>query len=178
MEKFLSVLKWASYAAVFLLTFAFQSAYAGRITLFGAAPDFLPLLVVCTAFWEGPRPGAVMGLAAGLLCGSASNLSALYTPLYFAAGYAAGSVSSAHIRTNFLTVTFSALLVVTVCVFSRAAVAGLLQIPQDISALLAGYGGCALFTVLGALPLYPLCRAIHRIPDSARRRRSRLRYPL
>ncbi len=178
MEKVRLILKWAFYAAVFVLVFSFQSAYAGRITLLGAAPDFMPLLVVFLAFLEGAKPGAVMGIWAGVLCGAVTNLGALSSLLYFAAGYFTGYLSEVRVRTNFLTVTFSALILALFGVLFRALTSYILQIQVEPLALLAEYGGCALFTVLGALPLYPLCKLIHRLSGPACRRDRRMRYRL
>lgn len=175
MEKVRSILKWVFYTAVLLLAFSFQTAYAERIVLFGAGPELVPLFVVCIAFLEGARPGAVMGIAAGLLCGAGSNLGALYTPLYFAAGYLTGRLAAVRIRTNILTVTLSALILGAVCVLFRALAAYLLQIQSDPAAWSAAYGGYAVFTAAGALLLYPLCRLIRRFSDPIRRSR-RMRY--
>lgn len=178
MERVRVICKWILYFVVFVLVFSFQSAYANRFQLFGAKPDFLPFLVVCLAFLEGAKPGAVMGLVAGILCGAVTNLGALYTLLYFAAGYAVGTLSAARMRTNFFTVTIFALLLDILCVLSRTLAAYILHFNTDPLARLAEYGGYAIFTIAAALPLYPLFRAIHRLSEPAVRRDRRMRYRL
>lgn len=176
MERFRETCKWILYGAVLILVFSFQSAYAARIVLLGARPDFLPFFVVCIAFLEGAKPGAVMGIAAGVLCGAVTNLGALYSLLYFAAGYAAGYLAETRLRTNFLTVLLFALLLDVLCVLSRALAAAVLQIRPEPLLLLAEYGGYALFTAAGAIPLYPLLKGIRRLSDPATRRDRRARY--
>ncbi len=177
MEQIRQFLKWALYAAVFFLVFAFQSAYAGRLMLLGARPDFLPLLVACVAFLEGAKPGAVFGILAGILYGSVTNLGALYAPVFLIAGYFLGILSEDRVRTNFLTVTAFALGLVLVRLSLQAAAAQILQISIKPLSFLAAYGGCTVFTVAGALPLYPLCKLIHRLTTGAVMRR-RMRYRL
>lgn len=178
MEKVRMIWKWFFYITVFVLAFSFQSAYANRLQLFGAQPDFLPFLVVCLAFWEGAKPGAVMGIVAGILCGAVTNLGALYTLLYFTAGYIVGNLSASRMRTNFLTVTLFALFLDVFCVLSRAFTAYILQIGQNPLTRLAEYGGYAIFTIAGALLLYPLLRGIHRLSEPAVRRSRNMRYRL
>ena len=178
MEKVLTFLKWLLYTAVFVLVFSFQSAYAGRMMLFGAKPDFLPLLVVCLSFLEGAKPGAVMGILAGVLCGAVTNLCAMYAPLFFASGYFSGYLSDTRVRTNLFTVTLSALVLNILCVLSRALAAYVFQLRSAPLTLLAEYGGCAIFTVAGACMLYPLCKLIHRISLPGHRRDRRMRYRL
>lgn len=178
MERFREILKWILYSALLVIVFSFQSAYAARIVLLGAKPDFLPFFVVCIAFLEGTKPGAVMGIVAGVLCGAVTNLGALYSLLYFAAGYAAGRLAETRLRTNFLTVLLFALLLDILCVLSRALAAAVLQIQPEPLRLLAEYGGYALFTLAGALPLYPLLTCVRHLSDPVVRRDKRARYRL
>lgn len=62
-----AAIKWALYAAIFLLFWLCQEFLFVRLPLFGLKPDFVPIFVVVVALFEGSAGGAVFGLVAGLV---------------------------------------------------------------------------------------------------------------
>ena len=62
------VTKTLFYLVSLLLFYSIQSALGRWLEIYGAKPDFLPFFVATTAMLEGYKGGALIGLAAGVLC--------------------------------------------------------------------------------------------------------------
>ncbi len=66
-------LKIIAYAAFLLFAYILQAAVFSNLTIRGAKPVILPLVVVCAAMFEGCSGGGLLGLAAGMLCDISYN---------------------------------------------------------------------------------------------------------
>lgn len=109
------VFKWVVYALATALLCALQSLLLGNIRVLGLTPFLYPALPAMVAMFEGARPGAVLGLALGLLCDLL-----LPAPFrgFFAIAFPLGAVLAAGIASRLLSRGFACALI--------AAAAGLL----------------------------------------------------
>lgn len=86
-------IKWLVYAVALLPVWFLEVYVLNRISFFGVSPMLLPLAAVSVAVLEGAEPGAVFGLAVGVLCdaiyGSAGSMTLSIALLGAAAGIAA-----------------------------------------------------------------------------------------
>ena len=57
--------KWLRVFLLFLLCFAMQTTVAQWLSIFGAAPDFIVILIVSIAIKHGPAAGVLWGFLAG-----------------------------------------------------------------------------------------------------------------
>ena len=62
------VIKWCSYALVFLLVAGLENLIFARLPIWGVVPVIAPLAVVAVGVFEGSTAGAVFGIAAGAFC--------------------------------------------------------------------------------------------------------------
>lgn len=62
------VVKWCSYALVFLLVAGLENLVFARLPIWGVVPVMAPLAVVAVGVFEGSTAGAVFGVAAGAFC--------------------------------------------------------------------------------------------------------------
>lgn len=53
--------KWLRVFLLFLLCFAMQTTVAQWLSIFGAAPDFIVILIVSIAIKHGPAAGVLWG---------------------------------------------------------------------------------------------------------------------
>lgn len=61
------VLMWALYALLFLAVLTVQNMLLGRLRVFGAKLNVMPLVMVCVGLWTGHEKGGLYGLIAGVL---------------------------------------------------------------------------------------------------------------
>lgn len=88
-----SVVKHAVYSIIMLLIIVAQCAFLGGVEIFGARPQIVLLYVCALAIFEGPRTGAIYGLAGGylldIMCGGGIYFSAvIYMIMCYIAAYA------------------------------------------------------------------------------------------
>ncbi|MBR4347716.1 MAG: rod shape-determining protein MreD [Fibrobacter sp.] len=57
--------KWVRMLLLFLLCFAMQTTVAEWLSIFGAGPDFIIILIVSIAIKHGPAAGVLWGFLAG-----------------------------------------------------------------------------------------------------------------
>ena len=101
-------------AALWLQTMVFS-----RRGLLGVKPFFLPALIVAVGLFEGGVWGAMLGVAAGILCGWAmSGTSVLFLVLFAVCGFLSGLLAEFFINRTFFScmlLSVLALAVTAVC---------------------------------------------------------------
>lgn len=65
-QSYRNYIKWALYAALFLLTVLVQTTVFGRVRFFGVKLSLLPVAMVCIAMQAGHETGGLFGLLAAL----------------------------------------------------------------------------------------------------------------
>lgn len=98
-----SQIKWAAYAAGYLLLFFLKSSIFNRLPIHGAVPEVAPLAVAAVGCFEGTFGGAAYGLAVGLFCSAVyyrggSMMIAICTVI----GMLSGTTTNRQIGKNFL----------------------------------------------------------------------------
>ena len=66
-NRYRNFIKWAVYAAGFLLTLTVTGTVLGGRTFFGAKLDFVPVYVTCVACREGHEDGGIFALVCSLV---------------------------------------------------------------------------------------------------------------
>ena len=170
-------------AAILVGGVILQVAFFSEISVFGATPDLLPVLVACLGLLGGAVIGAVCGFATGLLVDSALlQTLGVSSLVLLAVGYLAGryresfEITSRWVPAGIaaaLTLFGSFLLAVVQLTLGVDAPVSLLVLREIILQAVLGF-------VL-ALPLYPALRWALRpalVDTTERRKRPRLRTPL
>lgn len=169
MDLIRKLLKWTLFPGLMVLLRALETVYGPVWRLWDAAPDFLTAYLVCAACLEGPHPGALLGILAGVLRGSAADAGILLTPLYYAAGYLAGRLTRHRLRSCLPTALLLSL-----------PPAMLAALAERLTPLFRGgavrltpalLGGTVLHGCLAAVVLWPLCRAVHSLGSPSREER-------
>lgn len=85
-----TALMWGLFSVFFLLVLVLQTVVLGRVRVYGAKLQMLPMVIICLAMWTDHEKAAVFGLAAGLLwqmTGAEDGIvSIVLFPLYGAVG--------------------------------------------------------------------------------------------
>ncbi len=66
-RQWLHILRWVLYTLLFLLAMMMQTVIFGNRTLFGAHPDFVPVVITCVCLREGPERGGLYALLCSLI---------------------------------------------------------------------------------------------------------------
>ena len=170
-------------ALIVLVAVILQVSFFSYLSLLGAAPDVLAVVVICLGLLGGGVIGAVCGFAAGILLDSlllqTLGVSSL---VLLGAGYLAGRYREGFEISNSLVPAALAGSLTALAAFGFAAIQLMLGVETDVSLLILRevlVKGVLAF--LFALPLYPLLRRLLRsalvdTPATAQRGRlSRLR---
>jgi len=148
------------HAGVLLALFVLQAMVFSRLRIFGIAPLILPVAVVGVAIFEGPTWGGGFGLAAGALTDMAFlNSTVLFTILLTALGMGIGLLSEYLLSRGFPSYFLSSLGALVVIAFFQM-FALLVFHRQPPLALIRVAGLQTLYSILFAVPLYYLARAI------------------
>jgi len=83
-------MRWVWVLVALVLLVAMQQAWAARLAIGGAPPDLVLAGVLIWAFWQGPLPGLLAGVASGILLDAAAGA---HPGLFALAGGLAGWVS-------------------------------------------------------------------------------------
>lgn len=114
------------YAAVVLITLLVQNLILSNITILGASPMIIPIVVVAVGFFESGVWGGVFGLAIGLICDMTFNEAAvMFTVLFPILGFLAGGLTMFFMSrslTPFFFVSAAALIITALCQMFRIAV--------------------------------------------------------
>lgn len=98
-----SIPKLILYVLLSVLLFVLQTSILGGISIFGYRVDLLPALVAAAALLDGPREGAVVGIAVGLLYDlSTVGTDGLYPIFFLLFGLIAGGVSRLSLSRNYI----------------------------------------------------------------------------
>ena len=158
-----NILLWTAYAAAFLIAYFFAAGIFARFPLFGSVPNLVPVAIAFVAVLEGSFGGSVYGLCLGLFaCLAQGGRGASLIFLGAVTGMLAGFWQERRLRRTLgpcLTSAFLALVGVNAV--------------QILLRLLFGQGGSlptllriagleTAYSMLLALPLYPLFRFVHR----------------
>lgn len=112
------VLKIILYGLYLLFFYLLQTALFPRLAIGGIKPLILPVAVVGIALYEGSVPGALAGLAAGLLCDVAlADSIATFTIALTVIGALVGLLSVHVLRRSLPTLAICALLALVLCAF-------------------------------------------------------------
>lgn len=66
-KQWLRILRWTLYTLLFLLAMMLQTVVFGKHLLFGAKPDFVPVVITCVCLREGAERGGTFALLTSLL---------------------------------------------------------------------------------------------------------------
>ena len=66
-KQWMHILRWCLYALLFLVAVMLQTVVFGNRTLFGAHPNFVPVMIVCVCHREGAERGGLFALLASLV---------------------------------------------------------------------------------------------------------------
>lgn len=66
-KQWLHILRWCLYAFLLLLAMMLQTVVFGNRSLFGAHPNFVPVVIVCVCLREGPERGGLFALIGSLI---------------------------------------------------------------------------------------------------------------
>lgn len=157
------VFKWVVYAIATLLLCAMQSVALDHVRVLGLTPFLYPVLPALVAMFEGPRRGAVFGLAFGLACGL---LAPEPFPGFFTVVFPAAAVVSAWVAERLLSRGFlCALIVASLALLLTGGGRMFVQILSggqylgSMARIVVGEGLLTLPALVVALPLY---RAVYR----------------
>ena len=148
------------YLICIVLCHWFQTLALSRAVLLGAAPLFLPALIVAIGMWEGGVWGGLLGLVAGgLLDAACSDSHVLFTLLFMVYGFFSGMLTDFFINRRFLSyVLLSAAALLLTALVQMAALwllRGSALPPLLRTALLQ-----SLWSLPLALPVWPIVRAV------------------
>lgn len=160
MRKRNILLKIILYGLFLLLFYLLQTALFPRLAIGGVKPLILPVAVVGIALYEGSVPGALAGLAAGLLCDiSMTDSIAVFILALTVIGALVGFLSQRFLRRGLLGLGLCALLALILCAFFQAF--GLVFFhgaPSRLVFLRALWQ--TLYSLLFTLPVWALVRPI------------------
>lgn len=162
-ERRLSIPLWTGYAAAFLIAYFFSAGVFVRFPLMGSVPNIVPVCIAFTAVLEGSFAGSVYGLCLGLFsCLAQGGSGASMIFLGAVAGMLAGLWKERRLRRTLGACLGSAFLVL----------AGINAVQVLLRVLFVGGGSVAgmvriaafevLYSMLLALPAYPLFLFVHR----------------
>lgn len=157
-----SVFLWIAYAIVFLICYFFAAGIFGRFPLLGSVPDLIPVAIAIVAVLEGSFAGSIYGLCLGLfgfLARGDSSPSLIF--LGAVLGMLAGLLQRDRQRHTLGS-----------CLLASAGSLVLVELVRVLLGLAAGAGSVgalvhialfeALYSLILALPAYPLFRFVHR----------------
>jgi len=161
--KLLNIGKILLHGAALLIVYVLQAAMFPRLAILGVKPLLLPVIVVCIAMHEGPVRGALVGLAAGILCDVSLNEPAvLFTLLLTGVGLGAGYLAETFLVRGFLScllTVLAALLLCTAVQMLQIMVAGGIHISRVWAPGLVQ----VLYSLLFVIPMYLLSKLINLI---------------
>ena len=115
------LLKIVLYCLYLALFYLLQAALFPRLAIGGIKPLILPVAVVGAALYAGSVPGALVGLAAGLLCdASMADGIAVLTVVLTLEGALVGLLSEQFLRRSLLTLSLCALAALLLCAFFQS----------------------------------------------------------
>lgn len=159
------IIKYAAYAAAVFLTYVLQSMVFTHLEILGTKPVLLPVLAVAIAVLEGSEIGAGYGLVCGIFCDLSFNQATIaFTIVLTVVGAAVGILSERLLEKGLVTCLLCSLgaLIITAAV----QVFGLLvYLHSHVMSLILTAIIQTVYSIIFALPIYYVCRAIHRLPD-------------
>lgn len=163
-------------AALALVTVLVQIAMVSQLSLFGATPDVVPLVVASAGLLAGPIPGALTGFGAGLLVDVALiQTLGVSSLVYVIVGHFAGRLrETVRDPQAFLLPLAAGGVGTLVALVAFSVIQFLLGVESPVSfELLSQIIGTVLVNTLLALPLHALVRRLlsPALPDQPRRRR-------
>ena len=177
-----SVASFLRVALVLLVAVVLQISGLTALTVFGASPNLLPLVVAGVAFFAGSVPGATAGFVGGLLLDLAlGHVVGASSLVLTAVGYGAGRYREVKDPAHGLAPVVFAVAATAGYLLANGAVSFMLGVEASVSllALLREVAVTAALNGLLALPVFWLLRRALRgalISDPmARRRRDRTR---
>jgi cell shape-determining protein MreD len=148
------------YALCLLITMTVQGSLLSRISILGAKPMIVPVIVVAMGLFEGGLWGGVFGLIAGVLCDLASSDTVVtFTIVLAAEGFLAGLMGHTLINRRCLSC-------VILCVLGLLLLAVCQIVPLWIykGASIAALGSTALLQTAWSapfsVPAYLACKAV------------------
>jgi len=149
-------------ALLMLVAVVVQLAFFSRISLLGASPNVLPVVVVCLGLLGGAVVGAVCGFAVGFLLDSALlQTLGVSSLVLLTAGYLAGRYRESFDVTSPLIAPALAGSLTLLASAGFAAVQLMLGVESPVSLLvLRELVMQAIFGLLLAFPVYPLVRRV------------------
>lgn len=89
--KYQNALMWALYTALFLLAVVVQTVMFGHARFLDVKLAILPVVIACTAMFNGAENSAVFGLGCGIFwCFAGADGGAIFIPLFCVAGAVVG----------------------------------------------------------------------------------------
>ncbi len=167
-------------AALALVTVLVQIAALSQLSLFGATPDVVPLVVASAGLLAGPIPGALAGFGAGLLVDVALiQTLGVSSLVYVIVGHFAGRLrETVRDPQAFLLPLAAGALGTLAALVAFSVIQFLLGVEAPVSVeLLRQIVSTALITTLLALPVHAVVKRVLSpvLPDQTRRRRRQSR---
>ncbi len=164
-KQWLHILRWSLYALLFLAAMMVQTVIFGNHTLFGAHPNFVPVVIVCVCLREGAERGGTFALIAsvfwclsGVDYGTVSIVVLTVVPVL-------GSVVSKTVLSNrfvpCLLITFLTLLTEQSVIFLMKLFFGTMEGALYVTELLP----CVFVSLLAQPVAYFLVKHVERIGD-------------
>lgn len=160
------IIKYLSLTAFVFLTYVFQGMILNNLEILDTTPLLLPLTAVVIAMFEGSVCGAAMGLVCGIFCDLSFNQpTVVFTLLLTIIGAALGILCKEVLETSLgscilcsaVTLALSAgVQMFYYLIYMHAPVSSLLEVALIQSA----------YSIIFAIPIYFICRMIHRITQN------------
>ena len=117
-EKYQNALMWALYTVLFLFAVIVQTVIFGHARFLDVKLAILPVVIACTAMFNGAENSALFGLGCGIFwCFAGADGGALHIPLFCLSGAVVGYICDRLLVRSLVSALLVSLLALFVCQF-------------------------------------------------------------